>query len=530
MRIRINFILVFLVFGIVNGCFGQQKTIARYFKDYTQLDVGSDYPTNETDPRAMAIPSRTYAGDTSGLKFRNQFVAFRQDDINGVTGSKWHFRFLHNEPTTLAEYNEFRNQLRDSLLREQLYERVKDDKEAAKMLVVSKPFLAEMERNTENNPKDFGYKDRTDNRYYFDLNWKYPLIPEKGWQAELLSNYYLPEAERFYGKREFDWRNIQYSYFIIDLSKDVKTGDTLKRSKRRFIIDYESPVIVNPFAWSHASKSVNDETSVLGQLYEELLSDQPLTGITGMQALAFCDWKAIQIEKELEKQGVYAWVSVTLPTVSDLERLKSEQQFQVPERDYTKQWRIGVKEYKAFVNAVKDSLRLVTEEKLSDSSDHCYYRYFWMDAATKGFEPGLTPGPENVLYTEHYETVKGQNVESRPFGALNELGQHSGVRVFTNLQAFIIPEQVNVIAGVSLDNQEDTESMKGITYEQAKAFYSWKYPIHKAKQGDDWQQFIFPTKEQFESVQSGETVIVPAHKLDFPSPTFQYVVHVNKLR
>jgi len=582
-------LLIVFLFGIANS-FSQSKKFFRYFKDYTRLDASSNYPVSEQDPRAIFNPSITYAGDTSGLKFNNEYVAFRQEHVTGLPLPTSYFRFIHSEPTTVAEYSEFQNYLRDSVCREVLYEQVKDDKEAAKMLLIRKQFIAEMDENPENRPKDFGYNDRKDNRYYFDLNWKYPLMPEKGWQASLLRDYYLLAAEQFYGKREFDWRKLTYSYSLIDLRTPTKKSDTLiKRSRQRFIIDYESPIIINPFAWSSSSKSVNDETSVLGQLYTDLFPDQPITGITGMQALAFCDWKKQQIEKELAKQGLPCYVTVTLPTVADLERMKSKQQFEVPERDYTEQWRITGKEYKDFVKAVKDSLELellyanipsdedaamllnhpkefyneiesemvpfkvskreqnrlffplkydasiikkyqdlLPDVKSSGWNNHCYYRYFWMDAAAKGFEPKLTPGPENMLFPEYYETAKQQQVESKIKGSVNDRNQHSGVRVFSNLQAFIIPELTDVILGISLDNQEDTELMKGITYEQAKAFYSWKYPIQKAKAGDNWQQFIFPNKEQFELLQKGEKMVIPAHKLDFPAPTFHYVVHLSR--
>lgn len=584
-------LLIILLFKSADS-FCQSKKVLNYFKDYIRLDAGSNYPANESDPRAIIVPSTTYAGDTSGLKFNNEYVAFRQDDVTGWSDPRWNFRFMHIEPVTVAEYREFQNYLRDSVFREKLYERVKDDKEAAKMLMLSKQVIAEMNGNPENRPKDFGYKDRKDNRSYFDLNWKYSLTPEKGWQAGLLSDYYLPKPEGFYGKREFDWKQVSYSYIIVDLGGASKKRDSLKPPRRRYIIEYESPVIINSFTWSSSSKSVNDETSVLGQVYTDLFPDQSIIGITGMQALAFCNWKGMQIEKELKKQGFPAWVTVTLPTISDLELLKTQQQLQVPEHDYTAQWRITVKEYKTFVKTVKDSLelellyenipsdndaamllnhgeyyrcediqtdldnvpfdpaqrdqnrkyfflnddpairekyrQLLTEKKPSGWSEHVYYRYFWIDAATKGFEPKFTPGPENRLYPEHYETAKQQKVESNPIGSVNDRDQHSGVRVFTNPQAFIIKEQTDVIQGLSIENQVDNELVKGLTYEQAKAFYNWKYPIHQAKQGDDWQQLVLPTKEQFEEVQSGGTAIVPAHALEFPTPVFHYVVHVTK--
>jgi hypothetical protein len=42
---------------------------------------------------------------------------------------------------------------------------------------------------------------------------------------------------------------------------------------------------------------------------------------------------------------------------------------------------------------------------------------------------------------------------------------------------------------------------------------------------ENWQQFVFPTEEQFKKVQTGEKVIIPAHSIEYPTPLFRYVVH-----
>ena len=71
----------------------------------------------------------------------------------------------------------------------------------------------------------------------------------------------------------------------------------------------------------------------------------------------------------------------------------------------------------------------------------------------------------------------------------------------------------------------EAQIIKKITYEQALAFYHWKYPIHKIKATDNWQDFVLPSKEQFEKIQRREQIIIEEKKLEFPSPVFRYVVH-----
>jgi len=132
-------------------------------------------------------------------------------------------------------------------------------------------------------------------------------------------------------------------------------------------------------------------------------------------------------------------------------------------------------------------------------------------------------GYDNRQGHEEYPSIAGQDLVLG--GWISDLGTDLSVRRHENLQRFIHRN----ITSVKVDHLESYKSNKlleNITYEQAMAFYSWKYPRWKMNSPEDnWQQFVFPTKEQFERIQRGEAIIIPGHSIEYPTPLFRYVVH-----
>lgn len=101
----------------------------------------------------------------------------------------------------------------------------------------------------------------------------------------------------------------------------------------------------------------------------------------------------------------------------------------------------------------------------------------------------------------------------------------SQLRSHRNLQAGMKTVQINVRPDKA--GEISGESMiQNITYEQAMAYYNWIFPIQFATEESDWQDYVFPTKEQYEAVLQGERIYSVGRTIDYPSPTFRYVVHL----
>lgn len=121
--------------------------------------------------------------------------------------------------------------------------------------------------------------------------------------------------------------------------------------------------------------------------------------------------------------------------------------------------------------------------------------------------------------------IKGKNWEASP---MNDIGSDVGIRMHKNPSKFILSCSQVITTFENIDS-EYYKSVKEISYEDALAFYTWKYPRWKVGHTKmKWQNFVFPTRKQFLKIQGGDKIVVPAHKVDYPTPLFRYVIHFYK--
>lgn len=109
---------------------------------------------------------------------------------------------------------------------------------------------------------------------------------------------------------------------------------------------------------------------------------------------------------------------------------------------------------------------------------------------------------------------------------INSIGEDQTVMRHSNLQMYTFFRPTNIRPSSSIDSNQLENLIQTISYDQAKAYYNWKYPIQFVTDKSDWQDYVFPTKEQFEAIQRGEQVLVESKTIEYPSPSFRYVVHL----
>ncbi len=129
-------------------------------------------------------------------------------------------------------------------------------------------------------------------------------------------------------------------------------------------------------------------------------------------------------------------------------------------------------------------------------------------------------------YDEQVSVIKGKNLVLSE--TMNELGSNSGVRSIENLNEHLIARNQPIII---CDNYlvDSSDTFMHISYENAIAYYSWKFPRWEMKNSNmSWQRFVLPTKEQYLKMQNGEKIIIPSHEVDYPTALFRYVVHFYK--
>lgn len=112
------------------------------------------------------------------------------------------------------------------------------------------------------------------------------------------------------------------------------------------------------------------------------------------------------------------------------------------------------------------------------------------------------------------------------FKTEDSISYGQGTRTHANLQRFHVFEVVSVPlpSEVPLDDE-----IADITYEQALAYYNWNYRIDLYNEGDDgdWQQFVFPSQEEFERIKNGASIVYPAQEIQYDFPVFRMVVELQ---
>ncbi len=506
--------------------------------------------------------------DTSGIIYNNNYILFRNYVADPVIAGK-SFAYIHEQPVSNAEFQEFQSWVRDSMARERIYVYFEGEKALEYITLETDKSKISLKEHWDVSAQ---YRERG------NLNWNKKFSYSDPELIPILADLYLPQAERFYQKREFDSR--KYAYENNEIWIDGRN------------LENRTALITYPESFALESTSKFSETNALAQLYETQYPEMPVLVFSSAQARAFCQWKQEQLQKDFNSKGLNYKVAVTLPLNSEL---RSEQTaFVVPAKDYTENWKITVQEYQEFVNAVRDSIVMEQlYEGLQDDIQRSkllnHSKYYLDESALEmvTFDPSKLKGNRNVfpfqpvsfIYKKNKRQIdslrselpeseinfkywakdmarmaiigtptyydRGEDHSERlpwdslghPIGKTQRYGWYNRLMHVNealgneNLSLFFYRYAIeHVVPTIPLNQQTATEIVKGISYNQALAYYNWKFPIAKAGSTQNWQEYVFPTKEQFEAVQRGESIIIPEHQLPFPTPTFHYVVHVTSLK
>lgn len=574
-------------------------------KGFVALPNKPDYPYSAFNSNCTAQPSVTRKYDTTGIFFQNEYLLFRHP-IAYKQGSEV-LKLMNPAFVTVAEYFEFQSYVRDSAARERIFNGLQNDDKANKYIRYAATYPDP--KSGKMTPFDPSYREL--NRKLFPLNWNQPFSYTSPELMPLLADMYYPQPERLNLARTFDERKLIYRYTehyerfgTMGWDAVVKRFPMLSESSPRTEFRQEVLTLSDTYYWSAMSKSDRDEFSVLGHLYNQTLKGQPVIGINGIQANAFCHWKQEQIQQELDRKKLPYKAIVTPPLFEDVPS-GAVPMMEIPARDYTAQWKITVGEYRKFIAAVQDSiLRAILFQRVPDDREAAkmlavptpyfdegvlatvdelafddyrgregYNRYVFPLNYRYKILPGSFDGlADSILHTDAYlnpvfgyfyfdareRSIQGRfsaiskrdprfdpestdtlmlSVEEigpdgepigkdQVYGYWNMLGQSGGIRYYENMARLIHTKKVAVLPGVSLETADPRSFVQGITYEQAIAFYYWKYPVQAQNVTADWQQFVLPSEAQFLQVQRGEQVTVPSRQVAYPTPVFRYVVHL----
>lgn len=143
------------------------------------------------------------------------------------------------------------------------------------------------------------------------INWKAKIDLTSQEAQEATADLFLPEAERFYKRRAIDTRKLNYCFFVIPPPE---------KGIFKYVINVypDTLVWVHDFAWSFLEPLTNM------YYWHPAYDDYPVVGISREQAIAYLNWKTIQEQKKLDKEGKSDWViSYELPTEYEWEMVES---------------------------------------------------------------------------------------------------------------------------------------------------------------------------------------------------------------
>ncbi|GIV40765.1 MAG: gliding motility lipoprotein GldK [Vicingaceae bacterium] len=205
--------------------------------------------------------------------------------------------YIDQTEITNNEYRQFVYWVRDSIARRILGEEVSEE-----------DFLI-----SEN---DFGEEiDPPFINWYSKIRWDDQEV------REATEQMFYPESERFYRRREFDTRKLNYEYYWIDLKSAALRVNRPQGLKDRSVFIKKDVINVYPdtLAWIHDFTYSFNEPMTQNYFWHPAYDDYPVVGVSWKQARAFCIWRTQLLSSFLINMGSILVNDFRLPTESEWE-------------------------------------------------------------------------------------------------------------------------------------------------------------------------------------------------------------------
>lgn len=214
--------------------------------------------------------------------------------------------FMDETEITNNEYREFVYWVRDSLIRQAIGE-------------VNPEYLI------SENPKTGEQYDPPYINWDVKIDWNTddPAV------RDAMESYYIPEGERYYGKKEIDSRKLNYIYYWIDLhaaarkefrdDADYRNASFANRPQGmtdRSVYLHNETINVYPdtLAWIHDyTYTLNDPLTEI-YFWHVAYDNYPVVGVSWSQARAFCAWRTEKLNRYMHSQKGFALAEYRLPT------------------------------------------------------------------------------------------------------------------------------------------------------------------------------------------------------------------------
>jgi len=147
------------------------------------------------------------------------------------------------------------------------------------------------------------------------LNWLEPINWQNPDYQLALEEMFVPEAERFFSKKEIDARKLRFEYYWIDYKQAAKRANSYNYETQRydgtvtdasgtekaienrssFIMRESTPVYPDTLVWIRDYTFSYNEPLTAKYFYHVAYDNYPVVGVTWAQAKAFCYWRTKQL-------------------------------------------------------------------------------------------------------------------------------------------------------------------------------------------------------------------------------------------
>lgn|SRR5690554_36987 len=425
-------------------------------------------------------------------------------------------------PVSVADYNKFQQYVRDSIAKETIYFSIEEDKMSLDYLNIDK--------KTTDHPSE-----RESNRSRFHLKKKVKGLYSCYIHVPLLQFMKLPQHYYSVLSNEYSFDD-RVLYYETDPNKSFSYSDT-SSSRTAYSIFH------NHWGLLEFSTREHDIPYVLAQTLPTFFQNLTPYDLSKDQYSAFLNWKRKNVQSSLKENKID--IDINIVPMIDVDTL----QYLVYGSELSEQWIIEREEYEQFVKSTCDSL--VRESLYYELSDFKkagrflnYQDEYFSEELLEFVEYEPVAKVENrKLFSLNYKSkirnrkkeveeivtkTMSENKESLMFCYLTidvekSLSNSKSIvgETWRNNPWFEI--DTNYVEIFPIQEIDSTERfMELLNYNQAMAFYHWKYPIRKSTESANWKNYIFPTKDEFTIMQSGKFDAIQDKSYEYTTNSLHY--------
>jgi formylglycine-generating enzyme len=151
------------------------------------------------------------------------------------------------------------------------------------------------------------------------INWEEKIKWDDEENVETLAELFIPEAERFYRRKELDARKMMFEYYWLDLQAAAHNREQGLVDRSVFIKKDIVNVYPDTLCWVRDyTYSYNDPITTM-YFWHPAYDDYPVVGVTWRQARAFCVWRTQLLNSYLADVDEQIVQDFRLPTESEWE-------------------------------------------------------------------------------------------------------------------------------------------------------------------------------------------------------------------